>query len=99
MAERSPSLSRVLDLLMHLAKAGPTPGDELKQALNARWISFLSIMIVASAWGLIKEGRVLHPRQPDKKARVWLLTNDGRRFLRTYDELDPRAPFAAFETE
>lgn len=93
------TLEQAIEILTYLARTGPLTSREVAEHLGCWTIKAHALLSRLYIWNFIEGGRELHgPGTPDPQW-VWRLTDDGRRFLKGFDELDERAPFATFENK
>lgn len=91
-----PDTELVIEVLAHLAKAGPTSIRELAAHFKRSCWWMRLFLYWLHHWDWTRPERP-YWRFPWRASLRFRLTNEGRRFLQLHDELDLRAPFAKFE--
>jgi hypothetical protein len=93
-------VEKAIEVLLFLSKAGPSTLRTIAKENGMGRVGAYLFMSTLQAWNMASCGRTLHFEEPDPEPHIlWRLTNGGRRFLKGWDELDERAPHAAFDAE
>lgn len=93
-------VEKAIEVLLFLSKAGPSKLQAIAKEHKMGRVGAYLFMSSLQTWDLVRCERTLHGEEPDPEPHIlWRLTNGGRRFLKGWDELDERAPYAAFDPE
>jgi hypothetical protein len=101
MRESTSLVEKVINVLILLAKEGPSTLQQLQSATHRGALRTSALLGFMEAFGLLAtiDHHAIGARWWQGPWRRYKLTNVGRHYLRAFDELDPRAPFASFEDE
>lgn len=99
MVKEEERVEHAIEILVYLTKNGPTTGIKLAKSCKCGVVEGYMLLLHMKSLAL-----VIRDEKPNLGLRalwpgVYMITDAGRHYLMAFDELDPRAPFAALREQ